>query len=122
MAINNELAGGGLRVLAVASGEVAEASERALGHLTFLGFVGLQDPPAPGVKATIARLRGAGLRTIMITGDQRLTAAAIGRELGLLDRDDQVIDGRELAGMSAESALAARRRGGASAGSAPRTS
>ena len=68
----------------------------ALRDLTFVGFVGIQDPPAPGVKATIARLREAGLRTIMITGDQRLTARAIGRELGLLESDAQVIDGRDL--------------------------
>ena len=94
--MNDELAAAGLRVLAVASGPVASSDERALRDLTFVGFVGIQDPPAPGVKATIARLREAGLRTIMITGDQRLTARAIGRELGLLESDAQVIDGRDL--------------------------
>ncbi len=52
--------------------------------LTFVGFLGLADPPAPGVKETIARLRSAGLRTVMLTGDQRLTAEAVGRELGVL--------------------------------------
>jgi Ca2+-transporting ATPase len=59
------------------------------------------DPPAPGVKATIARLDAAGLRTVMITGDQRLTAEAVGRELGLLASDDQGVDGRDLAQLSA---------------------
>lgn len=54
------------------------------------------DPPAPGVKETISRLREAGLRTIMLTGDQRLTAEAIGRELGILRGDEEVIDGREI--------------------------
>jgi Ca2+-transporting ATPase len=48
------------------------------------------------VKATIARLRDAGKRTVMLTGDQRLTASAVGRELGLLSSEDQVIDGRDL--------------------------
>ena len=48
--------------------------------LTFAGFIGLADPPAAGVKETIARLRAAGLRTVMLTGDQRLTAEAVGRE------------------------------------------
>jgi P-type Ca2+ transporter type 2C len=48
------------------------------------------------VKDTIRRLREAGLRTIMLTGDQRLTAEAIGRQLGLLESGDRVVDGREL--------------------------
>jgi Ca2+-transporting ATPase len=107
LARNDALAAAGLRVLAVADGPVARADEPALHGLTFAGFVGIQDPPAPGVKATIERLRDAGLRTIMITGDQRLTACAIGRELGLLDSEAQVIDGRELQQLSPE-ALAAR--------------
>jgi Ca2+-transporting ATPase len=96
LAMNDELASAGLRVLAVASGPVSSTDESALQNLTFVGFIGIQDPPAPGVKATIARLRSAGLRTIMITGDQRLTARAIGRDLGLLESDAQIIDGREL--------------------------
>ena len=53
---------------------MSEPTEAALTGLMFLGFVGLADPPAPGVKETIARLRQAGLRTVMLTGDQRLTA------------------------------------------------
>jgi len=64
--------------------------------LTFLGFLGFVDPPAPGVKDTIARLKAAGLRTVMLTGDQRLTAEAIGRQLGLLTDRDRALDGREL--------------------------
>ena len=94
--VNEALASAGLRVLAVAAGDVAGATEAALSGLTFLGFLGLADPPAPGVKETIARLRRAGLRTIMLTGDQRLTAEAVGRELGLIDGDQSVLDGREL--------------------------
>ena len=94
--VNNALAREGLRVLAVASGPVHEATEAALDGLTFVGFIGLADPPAPGVKGTIARLRAAGLRTIMLTGDQRLTAEAVGRELGLLRSGDRVVEGREL--------------------------
>jgi Ca2+-transporting ATPase len=100
--INDEFARAGLRVLGVASGRVADASERALRDLTFEGFVGLADPPDAGVKETIARLRGAGLRTVMLTGDQRLTAAAIGRELGLFHGAGRVIDARELDAWSEE--------------------
>ena len=96
VAVNDDLAVRGLRVLAVGSGEVGEASEAGLGELTFLGFLGLADPPAAGVKETIARLRTAGLRTLMLTGDQRLTAEAVGRELGVLGPGDRTMDGREL--------------------------
>ena len=94
--VNERLAAAGLRVLAVASGDVSEPTDTALTGLTFLGFVGLADPPAAGVKDTILRLRQAGLRTVMLTGDQRLTAEAIGRELGLVGADQTVLDGREL--------------------------
>jgi Ca2+-transporting ATPase len=94
--VNHALAAEGLRVLALAYGPVPRPEESALGRLTFAGFLGFMDPPAPGVKATIARLRVAGLRTVMITGDQRLTAETVGRELGLLTADDEVLDGREL--------------------------
>jgi Ca2+-transporting ATPase len=94
--INERLARNGLRVLALAVGAVEEPAESSLRGLTFVGFMGLMDPPARGVKATIEGLRRAGLRTVMLTGDQRLTAEAVGRELGLLTSDSRVIDGREL--------------------------
>jgi Ca2+-transporting ATPase len=105
MTANDDLARAGLRVLALASGRVADTSEAALRGLTFLGLAGLIDPPASGVTGTIERLRAAGLRTVMLTGDQRLTAETIGRELGVLRSGDQAVDGRELDGLS-EAALA----------------
>jgi Ca2+-transporting ATPase len=80
---NAALAGEGLRVLAFASGRVDAANEAAIKDLTFEGLAGFVDPPAEGVKEAIATLKGAGLRTIMITGDQKLTAEAIARELGV---------------------------------------
>lgn len=94
--VNERLASQGLRVLAIASGPVLGMSADALAGLTLLGFIGLADPPAAGVKQTIDTLRRAGLRTIMLTGDQRLTAEAIGRELGVIDAGATAIDGREL--------------------------
>jgi Ca2+-transporting ATPase len=100
MAVNERLAAGGLRVLGVAAGSVERPVESHLRGLTFVGFVGLMDPPAEGVKDTIARLRTAGMRTVMLTGDQRNTAAAIGRELGIVGDVSAVIDGRELPGLS----------------------
>lgn len=77
--VNDRLARAGLRVLGLASGAVQEPTERALTGLTFIGFIGLMDPPARGVRETIDRLRAAGLLTVMLTGDQRLTAEAVGR-------------------------------------------
>jgi Ca2+-transporting ATPase len=96
IAENDAMAGRGLRVLAVARGEVAQADEASLGGLTLLGFIGLQDPPAPGVQETIARLAAAGMRTVMLTGDQRLTAQAIGAELGLQTDAADVLDGGDV--------------------------
>ena len=106
-ALNEALARRGLRVLAVATGRVAEPSFSGIRGLTFLGFIGLADPPAPGVKDTIARLRRAGLRTLMLTGDQRFTAEAVGRELNLVDDDHDILEARELDRLS-ETELADR--------------
>ena len=78
---NRALAAQGLRVLAVAWRPGLE--DKRIADLTFLGLVGLQDPVRPGVKEALAVCREAGLRTIMLTGDQRATAEAIGAELGL---------------------------------------
>jgi Ca2+-transporting ATPase len=101
------LAGSGLRMLAVASGQVASAVESALTGLTFEGFVAIADPVAPGVPRTVALLRAAGLRTVMITGDQPATAEAVGRAVGLIDGTAKIIEGRELETMAAPE-LAAR--------------
>jgi P-type Ca2+ transporter type 2C len=101
-AINASFAARGLRVLGVAYGRVDEATEDALRRLAFVGLLGIMDPPAPGVRDTITRLRAAGLRTIMLTGDQRLTGDAIGRELGLMTDGLQAIEGRELQALSGD--------------------
>jgi P-type Ca2+ transporter type 2C len=106
-AVNRDLGANGLRVLGIATGAVAEASEAGLKGLRFVGLAGIMDPPAPGVKEAIAQLREAGLRTIMLTGDQRATAEAVGRELGLIAPGATVLDGRDLAGMSTEALRAA---------------
>jgi Ca2+-transporting ATPase len=100
MRANDAMAGDGLRVLALAAGPVATASESAMQGLEFVALVGFADPPAEGVRDAIVRLRAAGLRTVMLTGDQRATAAAIGRELTLLSEGQSIIDGRELDALS----------------------
>ena len=80
---NRALARDGLRVLAVAWRPEGWPEGNAIEGLTFLGFVGLEDPVRAGVREAIASCATAGIRTIMLTGDQRLTAEAVGRQLGL---------------------------------------
>ena len=99
---NEELAGAGLRVLALAYRELPGAYgdgdlER---ELTFVGLVGMEDPLRDEARAAIATCREAGIRTVMITGDQLATAGAIARQLGI-DQDDhgrplQAVHGRDL--------------------------
>jgi magnesium-transporting ATPase (P-type) len=83
----DELSARGLRVLAAAARPAAGVAEIALddleGGLTFLGVVGIIDPPRPEATAAIAEAHAAGIRVKMITGDHRGTATAIARELGI---------------------------------------
>ena len=104
---NRQLAARGLRVLALASASVPDTGARALHDLTFVGYAGMMDPAAPGVRETIRTFRDAGIRTVMLTGDQQLTAEAIARDLGILRPGDEVLDGRSLAHLS-ETDLAER--------------
>jgi Ca2+-transporting ATPase len=68
--------------------------------LTFEGLIAIADPVAPGVRETVAQLAQAGLRTVMITGDQRGTAEAIGQDAGLFDKAGDSLGGRDLALMA----------------------
>lgn len=104
---NRALAARGLRLLALAYGAVQSPDEAALQQLTFVGFVGLTDPPAPGVEDALGTLRDAGIRTVMLTGDQRWTAEAIARRLDLLGPGDETLDGRDVDALD-DAALAAR--------------
>lgn len=79
---NRRLAEGALRVFGVASGTHGDGLEEGW---VFLGLVGMKDPPRAGVKEALATAHDAGIRTIMITGDQAMTARAIARELDLAD-------------------------------------
>ena len=96
---NARLAERGLRVLAVARGNVARATEADVRDLTFLGLVGITDPPAAGVRETVVTLDDAGIRTVMVTGDQRLTAMAVAGALALVHGEVKVLDAQELAAM-----------------------
>ena len=79
---NRALARDGLRVLAIAW-RPGDWEGPAIEGLTYLGLVGLEDPVRSGVREAIARCSEAGIRTIMLTGDQRATAESIGNQLGL---------------------------------------
>ncbi|HSL52722.1 MAG TPA: cation-translocating P-type ATPase [Candidatus Deferrimicrobiaceae bacterium] len=80
---NRAMAREGLRVLALAWRPVEAIEGATVEELTFLGFAGFVDPVRPEVADAIAACREAGIRTIMLTGDQQLTALTVGRQLGL---------------------------------------
>ncbi|MGB8224952.1 MAG: cation-translocating P-type ATPase, partial [Polyangiales bacterium] len=95
-----QMAGEALRVLAVATKADAQL-EDAERDMTFLGLVGMIDPPRPEAQAAIERCDQAGIRVVMITGDHPLTAQAVARELGLF-KAGRAITGAELEDMSDE--------------------
>lgn len=96
---NEEMASHALRVIGVAYRD-ADALPRSDGsleeNLHFCGLIGMIDPPRPQAKAAVALCRKAGIRPIMITGDHAVTAAAIAKQLGILDGTLQVMTGTEL--------------------------
>jgi len=94
----HQMAAEAMRILAVASKPDAsiETAER---EMTFLGFVGMIDPPRPEAKIAVATCEQAGIKAVMITGDHPVTAQAIARELGILKRG-RVVTGDELEIMS----------------------
>jgi Ca2+-transporting ATPase len=98
------MAGEALRVLGIATKPQATL-ESAQQRMTFLGLVGMIDPPRPEAKAAIAVCAEAGIRPVMITGDHPLTAQAVARELGLLRNGGRVVTGAELEEMSDDSLL-----------------
>jgi Ca2+-transporting ATPase len=104
---NHSLAGKAMRNLAFAfryldslpdDEKVKEAEE----DLVYLGIVGMIDPPRPEVYDAIEKCRRANIKIIMVTGDHKLTARAIGEELGILGPKDKIIDGAELDLMTKE--------------------
>lgn len=95
-----------LRVLAMATKPNATI-ENAQNGMTFLGLVGMIDPPRPEAKNAISVCEEAGIRTVMITGDHPVTAQAVARELGLLNKGGRVVTGAELEEMTDDQLLEA---------------
>ena len=102
--VNEILGSEALRVLGVAYKEVSskDVTLEDENVLHFIGLVGMIDPPREEVKLSIEQAKGAGIRTVMITGDHKITASAIAKELGILRDGDKVISGAELKAMSQE--------------------
>lgn len=105
---NIKMAEEALRVLAVAYRDIKEIPTKieAKGiekELTFIGLIGMMDPPREGVKEAVATCRRAGIKTVMITGDHIVTAKAIAKELGILKENDMAISGKELNQMDQKS-------------------
>lgn len=95
---NEDMARRGLRVLGFAVKEVGSIEDDPYENIVFLGLAGILDPPRKEVRSSIEACRAAGVRVVMVTGDQEQTAAAIGRELGLITKDDErVVHGRDIA-------------------------
>lgn len=99
--VGGDLAGQALRVLAVAQRlqpalPKSMAAEGLEAELTFVGLIGMMDPPRPEVRQAVDRCAGAGIRPVMITGDHKDTAVAIAKQLNLYRPGDKAIDGAGL--------------------------
>ena len=104
---NEEMAKNALRVLAMAYKEIDheptdEEMKTIESSLTYVGMVGMIDPPREEVKDAVAKCKRAGIKTVMITGDHKITAIAIAKALGILETEEEAITGAELEEMSDE--------------------
>ncbi|MGM9925318.1 MAG: cation-translocating P-type ATPase [Bacillus sp. (in: firmicutes)] len=103
----DDLASQALRTIAIGYKAITSASgilhEREIEKdLTFIGLQGIIDPPRPEAKDAVMECQKAGIKTVMITGDHVTTASAIAKQLGILQENDIVVEGRELNDMSVE--------------------
>lgn len=105
-AINSDMTSRALRVIGVAYKNISEFSTynkvKLERDLTFIGLIGMIDPPRNEVKNAVRLCRQAGIKPVMITGDHILTAKAIAKELGILTSRSEAITGEELSKLSTE--------------------
>ncbi len=104
---NEEMAKEALRVLGCAYKIIEhEPSKTEMENmekdLTFLGMVGMIDPPREEAKVAVQKCKTAGIKTVMITGDHKITATAIAKKLGILENEEEAITGTELENMTDE--------------------
>ncbi len=107
LAVAAALSNKALRVLAICcreraatSGKSADEADHLERDLTFLGLVAMMDPPRDGVAEAVATCMAAGIRPVMITGDDRATARAIAEQIGMWEPGDEAVTGSELDGMN----------------------
>lgn len=103
--INENLAKDALRVLGMGYKILDHAptiEDKLEKDLTFVGMCGMIDPPRQEVKLAVNKCKEAGIKTVMITGDHKITAVAIARSLGILQNDEEAITGKELQDMTDE--------------------
>ncbi len=104
---NEDMAKEALRVLACAYKELDHAPSKEEvasleSGLVFIGLVGMIDPPREEAKLAVEKCKTAGIKTVMITGDHKITATAIAKQLGILENEEEAITGLELEKMSDE--------------------
>lgn len=104
---NEQMAQNALRVLAMGYKEFdhmpsKEEMKDIESDLIYVGMVGMIDPPREEVKAAVAKCKTAGIKTVMITGDHKITATAIAKALGIMEDGDEAITGADLEEMSDE--------------------
>ena len=102
---NQEFSRQGLRVLAFAYKTVSDELELTLEDeygLTFIGLIAMMDPPREESMAAVSECKKAGIRPIMITGDHKVTAAAIAKRIGILNDESEACEGAEIDKMSDE--------------------
>ena len=104
---NEKMAKQALRVLGCAYKELnhkptKEEMQNIESDLIFIGMVGMIDPPREEAKKAVDKCKTAGIKTVMITGDHKITATAIAKKLGILENDDEAITGADLENMTDE--------------------
>ena len=108
---NEAMAKDALRVLAMGYKEIDheptdEEMKTIESDLIYVGMVGMIDPPREEVKDAVAKCKRAGIKTVMITGDHKVTAIAIAKALGILESEEEAITGAELEEMSDQDLIA----------------
>ena len=112
---NYSMASDALRVLAMGykvldQEPTKEDMEKIESNLIYIGMVGMIDPPRLEVADAVAKCKSAGIKTVMITGDHKITAIAIAKTLGILENEEEAITGLELEEMSDEDLIKNVRR------------
>ena len=105
--VNEDLAKNALRVLAMAYNKIGKLPDHKEidsleNNLVFIGMVGMIDPARPEAKEAVQKCKTAGIKPVMITGDHKITAMAIAKDIGILENENEAISGSELEKMPQE--------------------